>query len=348
MSVVFVASDSGGIRNVLPIAEHVAQQGEQVFLYTNLESPVLHSSFVDLSGVQMAPTEGVSPQAILDNVAPSFVVCGTTGSETLEKTITRAADSRGIPTVAVLDEWYNYRLRFEDESGQLTYLPDKIAAMNQRAIEEAVSEGVPKERLFISGSVWLSHLHHRSPWGQQSIQERSGDGRVRITFISENIEHDTSGVPVLPFTEQEVLNQLITFLDNTGISCHVTNKLHPSSVHGLPTHEGTSRVEVQTTRLEDLMGLITASDLCIGMKSMGLLEAAMVGVATVSFQPGLRPAENQSSAVKMGTTPLCTNLADLSTWWTERRDETKLEKNIWDFVKMDVSDTILMEMRKMK
>lgn len=63
-----------------------------------------------------------------------------------EARLVAAARERGIPSLQVIDTWGPYRRRFVGEAW-----PDRVAVVDEAARAEAVSEGVPAERLVVVG-----------------------------------------------------------------------------------------------------------------------------------------------------------------------------------------------------
>ncbi|MGY8825884.1 MAG: hypothetical protein ACKVJG_18445, partial [Candidatus Latescibacterota bacterium] len=58
-----------------------------------------------------------------------------------------------IPSLAVLDQWQNYMLRFRgpNEGEKMAYMPSCVAIMDEGVREEMVAEGFPETRLYVSG-----------------------------------------------------------------------------------------------------------------------------------------------------------------------------------------------------
>ena len=69
----------------------------------------------------------------------------------LEKLFLGAARRLGVPALAVLDFWSNYRQRFSDQRDNLIYLPDRIAVMDEHARTEMIAEGFAPELLSVTG-----------------------------------------------------------------------------------------------------------------------------------------------------------------------------------------------------
>ena len=58
------------------------------------------------------------------------------------------------------------------------------------------------------------------------------------------------------------------------------------------------------------------SDAVVGMRSMALLEAALMGVPALSFQPGLI-GEERCTAVRLGLIPQTTRADEAKRWLVE-------------------------------
>ena len=81
--------------------------------------------------------------AILENCHACSVLSGTSWGPTIDKAITSAAQTKAIPSAAIIDHWALYRERFSQvEAGHiiddLAYLPDFIWLPDQIAKTESV------------------------------------------------------------------------------------------------------------------------------------------------------------------------------------------------------------------
>src|SRR5262249_249736 len=128
--------------------------------------------------------------ALLDRVRPRALICGTSRYVGAERILTVAARTRSLPSIAVLDQWFQYRSRFADAAGGLQFLTDLICCPDQMAREEAVREGLPPARLLVSGSPSLASLaaaiaqFAADPWRPPDIWA-CDDATRRILFLSE-------------------------------------------------------------------------------------------------------------------------------------------------------------------
>ena len=97
-------------------------------------------------GLEVSPLdEHMSPaqvEELMRSVNPDLVFAGTSvNGVDLEKQFIARARALNIPSCSLLDFWSNYRARFADESGSLSFFPNKIAVMDQRARTEMIAAG---------------------------------------------------------------------------------------------------------------------------------------------------------------------------------------------------------------
>lgn len=310
--VLLCATDAGGVNNVIPVARSLTGMGYIPHMITSGKMRRIYES----AGMDVAIVHIENQNEALDIVrrhAPLSVICGTTCYESPDRFITLAAYAAGVKSMVVLDEWYNYRLRFQDGNGQLKYLPNVICCQNKLASDEAVAEGIPPNLLRVTGSAAYAALTQKAeelsanPPAPPSYLPQDHSVPV-ITFLSEMHardygERDGGGGPLGPFlgyTEKSVKNDLMDAIGKTGIDCLLVEKMHPSSDEAVSRkvmrHGSFSSLAVKDG---SLWNLLWHSDIVIGMRSAALLEAAIFGCNPVSYQPNLKGAE-RCTAVRLG------------------------------------------------
>lgn len=215
------------------------------------------------------------------------------------------AKKRGIPSVAVLDQWNNYALRFSGpgKGEYLKYFPDVVAIMDEFALRDMKEEGIPENLLRITGHPALEDLVKSREYlltMRAGIRERLnvGSDTKLILFASECIGrdfHDEFG-----FDEKVTFDMTLASLKNisaeTGMRLHLGIKLHPENViedigdGETEIASAASPVVISVHRSEiPYRQLIVAADIVVGMVSMLLVESAVLGVPVVSVQPNATP-----------------------------------------------------------
>jgi hypothetical protein len=255
------------------------------------------------------------------------ILVGTTARESLERELITHARRHGVPTLVVVDERYGFQRRFGEGPNRLDYLPDALTVMDEECAELATAAGVPAERIYVTGSPILSFLayHH------VTLRERASApvylipaGRRLVTFVSETFARDNGSSPgkrgllgqFLGFTEETVREDLIQVLREIGRAVVLLEKLHPSDDSKLHEAQMDGVVSWKQIRGGELWPLLLQSDVVVGMKSMALLEAALLGCRVASYQPGLI-GENRCAAVGFGVAARLETRTELRNWLGE-------------------------------
>lgn len=229
-----------------------------------------------------------------------LVVTGAAGTDLTERILWQAAKKIGIKTIAVLDHWLNYRMRFEGAKSTLIF-PDAICVMDKRARHEMIRAGFPAKRIEVTGQPYLETVLAQDKKNAaisraKALKKFNANKKSRVvTFVSQPIREDKLDTGYTQFTILDEVTR--AFLEvaskySSKIFCFLI-KIHPrddasifsqivSAIH-VP-----SNMQVVLVRDAPPEWVIAASDLVIGMSSMLLLEAALVKKPYLSVQIGLK------------------------------------------------------------
>jgi hypothetical protein len=202
----------------------------------------------------------------------SILVTGTSWGTDLELRAIRLCKSFGVPTIAILDYWSNYIMRLHDQTDSIV-LPDHYVMMDELAKIEAILEGVPEAVIHVLGHPGLDRYND---YTQQPQENRASLNN--ILFLSQPLSDLYA--ESLGYTETSVLQDLIMVCLETDRTLNV--KFHPK--------DNTSfREKYKYLAVDgDLLKIFPQYDMVIGMNSMALLHAAIIGTYTVSYQPQLQ------------------------------------------------------------
>jgi hypothetical protein len=293
-----VCGDAGGAAAVAPVAALLRAEGR--VRVRVLASPQAAPAFaaLDLATEECVAAPSLEEAAsMLRADRPAVLLAGSTyGPVEPEKPMILASRVVGVPSLVVLDFWSNYRPRFSDASGDLTYLPDRIAVMDERARSEMVAEGFSADRLLVVGTPVFDTLQETraafTPSDRRARRAQLGaaaDDRV-VLFVSQPLAEvygDSLG-----YTEHIVLPALTRALDALAerhdLRIVLSVRPHPREEPSALALPATRRVRL--ARAEGASGRAWAltADLVVGMNSMLLLEACYLGCIVLSFQPGLQ------------------------------------------------------------
>jgi hypothetical protein len=317
--VLLCATDPGGVANLAPLVAPLRERGRRVVALTLAsQARAFGSADERLTGVNPGDVE-----AVIARYAPAAIVCGTTRFASPDRSLIGAARRRGVRVTAVIDERFAYRQRFALDGGEVGPWPDAVTVLDAASVEEAVSEGVPPDILHVTGSPALArtvgyarafvvHPPARPPW--------LPEGLPIVVFASETLTADYGTGPDAPgplgpfigYTEATVLAALREALDRMGVACTVVEKLHPSA------SDSAEAAPEPGLRVRDvpLWPLMWHAHAVVGMRSMALLDARLLGVPALSFQPGLLGPE-RCTAVRLGLAST-TGRADDAAMWVRR------------------------------
>jgi hypothetical protein len=226
---------------------------------------------------------------IYENEQPKLVLTGTSAKPKLDLALWSHARANNIPTVAVLDHWMNYSERFADEQGSYRSAPDAIAVMDEVAYREMAASGCPTERLVVTGQPAFDEFTNLTPEREQQLRHLSlrelgvDEGEMLLVFAS----------------DPRAGRSLQLFLDAAQKSSmrlpnrlQVIVKLHPLETALVNDVVRRNRsFSVRALRHFPQLKLIAAADLVVGMDSVLLLEAALMGKRAISVQPsGAKPS----------------------------------------------------------
>lgn len=298
--ILFCATDAGGAKELIPVIRVAERQHlPSRILSSAVTAPLFAQAGIAAETLELASSE--EAEAYMRVLEPQELIVSTTGTIKNERHLTEAARHMGIRSTAVLDEWYNYALRFTDEKADLTrFLPDIICVQDERSKALAVGEGLPEERVRITGSPALAELSRRAreyalhpPPVPETLRD-SGD-RVSLLFLSEGIRAvygdraDAKGAygSFFGFHEDIVRAHLAQCLTHALTNVLVLEKLHPSEGWKSPPETGGNVTWRILKGSELLEPLLWHADVIIGMCSKALLEAAVLGRKPLSYQPNV-------------------------------------------------------------
>lgn len=250
-------------------------------------------------------------QAAVDDAdAHDIVLTGSSPwGARLEAHAVLAARHRSLRVVTFVDYWSNYRprLSFPGDSG-LELVPDRLVVVDERMKREVVALGVDGSRVVATGSPAFDRL-----WSRRDPTPGAGEGAL---FLSQPIEalYGTT----LGYTEKTTLAALAPRLSRSRTRLVV--RPHPredrdalaSFVAGLPCD---ARIETDG----DVEDAILRARVVVGMTTMGLVMAALLGRPTASFQLGVsEPLELPT--IGLGATKLATAEETIDAVWSDLLD----------------------------
>lgn len=311
MSILFAAGDPGGANALRPVIAAVSGQGACPWVLASgaFAGP---QSFPDSVRLVEPPALGIDLGSYLSRMGITHLCFATSLKDVLPLRLARAAAEMGCTVVTVLDNWVNYQERISMD-GQSPLIPDIYAVMDELAYTEAVADGIPPSCLRVTGHPNLGSL--ATDWAaaddtwRQDFRRSLGlgvDGRELLAFVNEPVAHDQGTGPDHPgwrgYTEHTVLASLGQSLRALQTLADVMIIPHPRDDRVALAQIWADHGAGQPGRVVDITGRqgVLAADRVVGMASIMLYEAWLVGRPTLSLQPGLVRDDLLSIAMRPG------------------------------------------------
>ncbi len=300
-SILTIAGDPGGAAAIAPVIHELLAMGKanlRVLGYR--QAPEIFSRRgIECETLPDSTTYRDCLQILYEHRIEVLLSATSVNATDLEQKFFASAREAGVPTLAVLDFWANYRRRFEDDQGKLN-LPDRIAVMDDRALGAMEALGFPLEKLVVTGQPAFDPLiamtREQKARRRNSCRDKMGlsSEEKLIVFMSQPLADFFSKFPPEGghpgYTEQTAGLDLVRVLtklqsDSAVPSFRLCINPHPrenaDAWNSLPDAPF-SVMKAEGFASHDL-GL--AADLVVGIHSMILLECAILGIPVVSYVP---------------------------------------------------------------
>lgn len=204
------------------------------------------------------------------------------------------ANVAGIKTISFVDHWVNFRMRFLDEQNGLVY-PDEVWVVDEKAKQLAIQEGIPKDKLVVSGNPYHEYLKYlwKPFYKDKYYLENLGlpANHLTILFAPDPLSL-RNGKELVGFTEDEALQQLLKAFAQINVPIQLFVKCHPlQPIEVFSNLINKNAANIHLITQADTLELIHASDLVIGFYSNVLLEAEALGKKVIRFFPGKESAD---------------------------------------------------------
>jgi predicted glycosyltransferase len=273
--ILFFAHDPGGANAICSLIEPLKKEHD-VFVYA--KGPAL----------SILPNPIVYDGKILTSINPDLVITGTSANDMTEKRLWVESRQLGILSIAILDHWCNYGIRFSrytanemdayKKSKSFDYLPDYIVVMDSFAKKEMIKEGLPEDRILPLGNPHLENILNNTYRGNpRDARKRLGieDNEFLIVFASEPCIEDYGHG-----NELQVIEDLLEITRLFSKKIRVLVRPHPRE----KCEKFSLFSNVIVDKTTDFYDSIMMSDLIISMTSMFLIEALVLGKTVLSYQ----------------------------------------------------------------
>lgn len=281
--ILFFTCEPGGAEILIPVIQAISRD-------KNFEVIVLsYGLAVDRFQKKGILFEEIAPIckddfSILELYTPDIIITSATSlpyKDMSEKYLWHNAKQKNIRTIAFLDQWQNYAIRFSgaNENEKLKYQPDLINCINAIGRQEMLEEGFENNNLIELGHPYLTTLKEIEIDRDMVLLKLgiSNPNKPIILFVSEAIEENYG--QDRGYTQYETIEFFLSrkFVQDK----QVIVKLHPKDdLEKFKKHTNAVLVQNELSSLE----VISIVDFVAGMTSIMLIEAFILDKKTLSLQ----------------------------------------------------------------
>lgn len=209
-----------------------------------------------------------------------LIITGTSLGNSIDKKLVHFGKVNKIITLSIIEHWTNFQSRFKLKNKN--HFPDRILVNDKMALNFAIKNKLPKEKLDVVGNLRLEKienykLKNLSKW---AISLKKKYKKI-VLFVSEPIKQDKKLLDTdYKCDEIYTLNKLINSIDKSVL---LIIKVHPNEkIDKFLSYEKKNIIIKKKMNFTDMVKLPTK---IIGIKSMLLIELALLRDNIISFRP---------------------------------------------------------------
>ncbi len=294
--------DPGGANYLAPLPEALERLGIQCM---SLAHPRLADTLTARRVPHTVVGDNPDPSDILRRSEPALLIVGTAEDpNALGLALIDAARHSDIPSIAVIDMIANAPGRFRGRSSNpLTHHPDWLIVCDAATRDAFADLGSAEQRIEVSGHPHFDWVRSRrqeliatdrptarrrvfpnAPAGSPVIVfAAEGVDQVDPTFSRRSVDYTLHGRGSTNFRTAIVLEELLDAATAMTPRPHIVVRMHPKSP---PDELAAYDDEVDFfSSSGEALPLLWAADAVVGMTSMVLIEAFLVGQRALSIVP---------------------------------------------------------------
>jgi len=310
--VLIYAQDPGGGKFITPVLKALLQAQEipgPTILVHPLSRLILHKhgiSYDLLTNILgPLPVSVSSWEKFLKNTHCRYIF-STTSSPYYDMTnshLILAAKNLNIATLGIMDHWKGF-YRFYNQRN-LDFMPDHILCIDEFTCKKFIDLGISSNRIHVVGHPYLEKV------SCQKVKNRADGQEIRILLISQPVISNGSfeGIFSKQCGKRRLIDEISDSLKRLQVKCgkclQATIRFHPKEQNNQALPAG-----IKIDKHQDLTTSLNEYDIVLGMDSMALVEAQLLGKYCISI--GLPELESISdSSIPLAFTAKVKKLADL-------------------------------------
>jgi hypothetical protein len=239
VKLLFISKDPGGVNSIIPVIKKCKKElnkYECIIIsheLTEYRYSKENISTIGLEGFDYNSNKKIAVSNVLDLYQPDIIITGSSRPYdyepvTPEQFFVEISKEKNIISISILDYWGEYLERFSSFDGDfnLSFVPDKICALDQISKKSLLSLGIKKDNIVLTHNPNFDKVVHET-FNSKSllISEKS---EFNVIFISQPLIESKDKYNQ-GYSQIDMFNNFLFFL--TSWECHKSKNvkvwLHP-------------------------------------------------------------------------------------------------------------------------
>ncbi len=270
--IIFAAQDAGGFDALLPVFQLIKKKRNyKVFLFlagkSRKTAESLKIKYINADNFSIQDVE-----KIIEKEHPNLIFTATSFGFSIEKRFILSAKKKNVLAISIVDFWSNCKIRFGDN---LEYLPNYILAVDEKMKKEMITEGISESRIFITGNPRFDRF--------SNIKGSKGNNDTTVFYSQPFSELSDKRL-----NEIEIFKDIVKALEKIYPQKEIIVKFHPAENNKNKFGEiiKNTDLKIKIEKKLETYDLNKKAGLIMGINSMVLFDAALMGKKVLSYQPG--------------------------------------------------------------
>lgn len=306
-NVLIFAEDPGAANYMRDFPQFLKEMGLNPIIYSvsfanKILTNNIDNTFEEIENVYLRA------ELLLEKINPQLLIVGTSENlDTFSFKLTSVAKLKKVPSFAMVDSIANAKSRFKGYSDSpLTHITDYLLVPDEETKNEFKKIGFDYSNIYVYKNPHFNTLlEKRKPWSKVRFIELSKKKfypklekiRPVIVFVSEistglnenqyqkSNKYTLFGSEKSDLRTEVVLDELFMALKNSNLNPYMVLRLHPKQKRQ-NLSKYLSKFDY-ISKDEDGLLIVNSADLVVGMTSILLKEAAIIGKPVLSIVPKL-------------------------------------------------------------
>jgi hypothetical protein len=286
IKIIFAAQDPGGFNAILPVIKELTKSKWKGAFILKLFLADESRDIAKKNNIKYSDGNFLKIKELIhafEKEKPDLLFVSTSWGQSIDKKMIKIAKSRGVKTVSFMDFWANYKSRFSDFNGNnLAYLTDYILLIDKIMEKEMVEEGFDKNKLIVTGGPSFDNF-------SELIKKKQKEDV--ISFLCQPISELYKKFKAYPgYDEVEVFKDLMEAFESLKLKIPIIIKFHPKTkkLKKFDKLIKKSKLKILIEKKLSVENLIKKSKIVVGMFTIALFQASIMGKKVLSYQPNLK------------------------------------------------------------